>query len=159
MDFNKFTIKAQEAVQAAHNMAVELDHQAVECGHILKGIMATDENVLPFIFKKLSVNEEHLKQALDKIVEGYPVVKGGEKYISRTANESLVKAQAAARELKDEYITLEHLFMWIFRSNDAVGRMLKDAGISEKELKSAILELRKGEPVKSQRAEETYNAL
>jgi ATP-dependent Clp protease ATP-binding subunit ClpB len=159
MDFNKFTIKAQEAVQRAQQFAVERDHQAIECGHLMKGVMEVDQNVLPFIFKKLSVNGDHLKAALEGIVKGYPVVTGGDKYLSSKANEVLVKSQAAAKKSGDEYVTLEHLLIGLYKSDDPVGRMLKDAGINESELNAAIQELRKGEAVKSQSAEDNYNAL
>jgi ATP-dependent Clp protease ATP-binding subunit ClpB len=159
MDFNKFTIKAQEAIQRAQQLVVERDHQAIECGHLMKGVMEVDQNVLPFIFKKLSVNGDHLKAALEGIVKGYPVVTGGEKYLSARANEVLVKSQAAAKKSGDEYVSLEHLLIGLYKSDDPVGRMLKDAGINEGELSAAIQELRKGEAVKSQSAEDNYNAL
>jgi ATP-dependent Clp protease ATP-binding subunit ClpB len=159
MDFNKFTIKAQEAIQRAQQLAVERDHQAIECGHLMKGVMEVDQNVLPFIFKKLSVNGDHLKAALEGIIKGYPVVTGGDKYLSAKANEVLVKSQAAAKKSGDEYVTLEHLLIGLYKSDDPVGRMLKDAGINEGELNAAISELRKGEAVKSQSAEDNYNAL
>ncbi len=159
MDFNKFTIKAQEAIQRAKQIAVERDHQAIECGHLLKGVMEVDENVLPFIFKKLSVNGSHLEASLNGIMDGYAVVTGGEKYLSPAANEVLVKSQAVAKSSGDEYVTLEHLLLGMFKTNDPVGRLLKDAGINEKELNAAVKELRKGEPVRSQSAEDQYNAL
>lgn len=159
MDFNKFTIKAQEAVQRAQQIAMEKNHQSIECGHLLRGIMEVDENVLPYIFRKLSVNSAHMEGALNRIIDGYPVVQGGEKYLSRSANEALVKAQSDAKKWGDEYVTLEHLVMGLFKTDDPVGRMLKDAGIVEKDLHAAITELRKGESVKSQSAEENYQAL
>ncbi|MEX0988070.1 MAG: ATP-dependent chaperone ClpB [Bacteroidales bacterium] len=159
MDFNKFTLKAQEAVQRAQQTAIEHDHQAIECGHLLKGVMEVDENVLPYIFKKLSVNGSQAEAALDKIIDGYPVVTGGEKYLSGSANEALVKAQAEAKKTGDEFVTLEHLLMGMYKTKDPVGRMLRDAGINESDLNSAIHELRKGEKVKSQSAEDNYNSL
>jgi ATP-dependent Clp protease ATP-binding subunit ClpB len=159
MDFKKFTIKAQEAIQRAQQIAIEHDHQAIECGHIMKGVMEVDENVLPFIFRKLSVNGAQMEAALDNMIKRYPKVTGGEKYLSSAANEALVKAEAAAKKTGDEFVTLEHLVTGLFKTNDPVGRMLKDAGINESDLNSAIYELRKGEKVKSQSAEETYNAL
>ncbi|MDA3823772.1 MAG: ATP-dependent chaperone ClpB [Bacteroidales bacterium] len=159
MDFNKFTIKAQEAIQRAQQIVIENDHQAIECGHIMKGILTVDENVLPFIFKKLSINAVHMEAALEEIIKSYPVVKGGEKYLSSTANEAIVKAEAAGKKAGDDYVTLENLLIGIFKTHDPVGRMLKDAGINEAELNSAISELRKGERVQSQSAEENYNAL
>lgn len=159
MDFNKFTIKAQEAVQRAQQIAVEHNHQAIECGHLLKGVMEVDEHVLPFLFKKLSVNAQQLEAALNSVIKGYPVVTGGEKYLSAAANEVLVKSQAAAKKAGDEFVTLEHLLLGLFRTNDPVGRLLKDAGVSENELTAAVRELRKGEAVKSKSAEDNYNAL
>ncbi len=159
MDFKKFTIKAQEAIQRAQQIAIERDHQAIECGHLLKGVIETDEHILPFIYKKLSINGSQLEAALDKIIEGYPVVTGGEKYLSGKANEALVKAQASAKKTGDEFVALEHLVLGLLQASDPVAQMLKDAGISEKELNSAIYELRKGEKVQSQSAEDQYNAL
>ena len=159
MDFKKFTIKAQEAIQRAQQIAVENDHQAIECGHLLQGLMEVDENVLPFIFKKLSINGDQLQDALDKIIGAYPIVKGGEKYLSGAANESLVKAQLAAKKAGDEFVTLEHLLIGLYRTNDPVGRMLKDSGINDNDLQAAIAELRKGQPIRSQSAEDTYNSL
>ncbi|MCF8226091.1 MAG: ATP-dependent chaperone ClpB [Bacteroidales bacterium] len=159
MDFSKFTIKAQEAIQRAQQLAMENDHQAIECGHLMKGVMEIDEHVLPFIFKKLSVNTTHLSAALDKVIGTYAVVEGGEKYLSQKASEALLKAQTAAKKSNDEFVTLEHLVIGLFNTDDPVGRMLKDAGINEKDLSAAINELRKGEKVQSQSAEDNYNAL
>ena len=159
MDFKKFTIKAQEAIQRAQQIAIEREHQANKGGHLMKGVTEVDENVLPYLYKKLSVNGTQMEAALDRIIEGYPNVTGGEKYLSTAANEALVKSEAAAKKAGDEFVTLEHLVIGLFKTNDPVGRMLKDAGINESDLNAAIYELRKGEKVKSQSAEETYNAL
>lgn len=159
MNFEKFTIKAQEAIQSAQGFAAENDHQAIEAGHILKGIIEVDENVLPFIFKKLSIHEENIKAALEQIIMKYPKVSGGDKYLSSEAADVLSKAQKALKEFEDDYVTLEHLLLGIIRSKDPVGQMLKDAGLNEKDLISAIRELRKGSRVNSQGAEDTYQAL
>ena len=159
MNFEKFTIKAQEAIQSAQGFAAENDHQAIEAGHILKGIIEVDENVLPFIFKKLSIHEENIKAALEQIIMKYPKVSGGDKYLSSEAADVLSKAQKALKEFEDDYVTLEHLLLGIIRSKDPVGQMLKDAGLNEKDLISAIRELRKGSRVNSQGAEDTYRAL
>jgi len=159
MDLNKFTIKAQEAIQRAQQLAMEKNHQAIECGHLLKGIMEIDENVLPFIFKKLAINYQNVSVALDRMIGSYTKVEGAELYLSREANEVLIKARSALKEFGDEYVTLEHLLLGIIRSKDQTGKMLKDAGLTEKDLVSAIKELRKGASVKSQSAEDTYNAL
>ncbi|MCH5685489.1 hypothetical protein LWM68_15240 [Niabella sp. W65] len=97
MQLDKFTIKSQEAIQRAQQLAMENEHQAIECGHMLKGIMEVDENVIPFIFKKLSINHQHVTAALDSIVTGYAKVSGGQQYLSHTANEALTKAQSAAK--------------------------------------------------------------
>ena len=159
MNLDKLTIKAQQAVQAAQQLAAERENQAIENGHLLKGILEADDSVLPYLLKKLGVNTDIIKQALDKIVEGYPKVSGGQQFLSRYGQDALNKAIKAAKDMKDEYVSIEHLILGILASGDSVAQMLKDAGVSEKELKSAILELRKGERVTSASAEETYNSL
>ncbi len=159
MDFEKLTIKAQEAVQKAQEIAMENEHQAIECAHLLKGIFLVDENVLPFIMKKLSINYQHIEAALDQMIKQYSKVSGGDKYLSREAGDALNKAQAALKEFGDEYIALEHLLLGILRSSNQVSRMLKDAGMNEKEVIKAIRALRKGTRVSSKSAEDTYNAL
>jgi ATP-dependent Clp protease ATP-binding subunit ClpB len=159
MEFEKYTIKSQEAVQKAQQLAAENEHQAIECAHLLKGIIMVDENVLPFILKKLSINFQHVDAALDRMIEGFPKVSGGDKYLSREAAEALDKAQASLRELGDTYVALEHILLGILRSGSQVARMLKDAGMNEKDLLEAIRALRKGARVDSHSSEETYNAL
>jgi len=159
MEFEKYTIKSQEAVQKAQQLAAENEHQAIECAHLLKGIILVDENVLPFILKKLSINHQHVDAALDGMIKSFPRVSGGDKYLSREATDALNKAQASLREFGDEYLALEHILLGIVRSNSQVSRMLKDAGMNEKDLVEAIRALRKGSRVNSHSAEETYNAL
>ncbi|GAB4246402.1 MAG: ATP-dependent chaperone ClpB [Ekhidna sp.] len=159
MQLDKFTIKSQEAIQRAQQLAMEKEHQSIECGHLLQGIMEVDENVLPFIFKKLAINEENVSAALDRIVSGYAKVSGGQQYLSRTANEALAKAQSAAKDMKDEYTSLEHLIMGLMKVNDPVSSLLKDSGLNEKDLAAAVTELRKGGRVTSHSAEDTYNSL
>jgi ATP-dependent Clp protease ATP-binding subunit ClpB len=159
MDFEKLTIKAQEAVQKAQQLAMEKQHQSIECGHLMKGIMLVDENVLPFIFKKLSVNHVNVEAALDRIIEEYSRVEGGEQYLSKNAGQALNRAHFALKEFGDDYVALEHLILGILRSGDPVSRMLKDAGLGEKELVDAIRALRKGSKVHTRSAEETYRAL
>jgi len=159
MEFEKYTIKSQEALQKARQLAVENGHQAIECAHLLKGIIMADENVLPFILKKLSINFQHVDAALDQMIQSYPKVSGGDKYLSREATEALNKAQASLKEFGDEYVALEHILLGILRSGSQVSRMLKDAGMNEKELLEAIRALRKGARVDSHSSEETYNAL
>ncbi len=159
MQLDKFTIKSQEAIQRAQQLAMENEHQAIECGHLLKGIMEVDENVLPFIFKKLSVNNQNVSAALNSIVSGYARVSGDQKYLSQTAKEALTKAQSAAKSMKDDYVSLEHIIMGLMKVNDPVSSLLKDSGLNEKDLASAIKELRKGGRVTSHSAEDTYNSL
>ena len=159
MQLDKFTIKTQEAIQQAQQMAMEKENQTIECGHLLTGMFAVDENVIPFLFKKLAINLENVKAALDRIVNGYPKVSGGKLYIGNTANEALSKAQTVMKEYGDEYVSIEHLLIGLLKVKDAVAQLLKDSGLKENELKKAIQELRKGEKVTSQNAEETYNAL
>ena len=159
MQLDKFTIKSQEAIERAQQLALEMEHQSIECGHILKGIMEVDENVLPFLFKKLSINEQAVSAALVSIFKGYPKVMGGQQYLSRTANEALMQAQNAIKDFQDEFVSLEHIVIGLLKVNDPVSNMLKDSGLNEKDLRTAILELRKGGRVTSKSAEETYNSL
>ncbi len=159
MNLNNFTIKSQEAIQQAQQIATGLGQQSIETGHILKGILAVDENVTPFILQKLGVNISNLKLALDKIVEGYPKVSGGAQHLSPNGQKALQKATLLLKEFKDEYVTIEHLLLGLLNAGDTIAQLLKDSGVKEKELKSAIKELRKGENVTSQSQEEQYNAL
>ena len=159
MDFEKLTIKAQEAVQRAQQIALENEHPQIECSHILKGVFSVDEHVLPFIFKKLAVNAGHVESALDRIIALYPKATGGEQYLSKEAGVAMNRAQSSLKEFGDEYIALEHLLLGILRSGDQVGRMLKDAGLTEKELVEAIKVLHKDSKVQTRSAEDTYRAL
>ena len=159
MNLNNFTIKSQEAIQQAMQIATINGNQAIENGHILKAILEVDENVTPFILKKLGVNQQNFSKTVDAIVTSYPKVSGGEPYFSRNANQTVAKATNYLTEFKDEYVSIEHLLLGVLASGDAISQLLKDNGIKEKELKAAIIELRKGSNVTSQSAEETYNAL
>jgi len=159
MNFKNFTIKSQEAVQQAQQIAMSKQHQAIENGHLLQAILEVDENVTPFILKKTGANLEMLMQALERIVNSYPSVSGGDQYLSRKTNESLNYANSYLKEFGDEYVSIEHLLLGLLKSGDQVAQLLKDNGLSEKDLKTAINELRKGEKVTSQTAEETYNSL
>ncbi|MEO8761775.1 MAG: ATP-dependent chaperone ClpB [Bacteroidia bacterium] len=159
MNFNNFTIKSQEAVQEAVTMATMNGQQAIENGHILKSILQVDESVTPFILKKLGINEQVFSKTLDSIVNSYPKVSGGQPYLSNSANQTIAKATSYLTEFKDEFVSIEHLLLGILASGDAVSKMMKDLGVTEKDLKSVIVELRKGERVTSQSQEETYNSL
>jgi ATP-dependent Clp protease ATP-binding subunit ClpB len=159
MNFNNFTIKSQEAVQKATEIAAAKQHQAIETSHLLKGMLMVDENVVPYLLKKLNVNLDIFTKALDHIIDSYPKVSGGEQYLSGDANKALQKAAALAQEFKDEFVSIEHLLLGILEVNDSTSKLLKDNGVTEKELKAAIRQLRKGSVVNSQTAEETYNSL
>ncbi len=159
MNLNNFTIKSQEAVQQAVQLATVNGQQAIENGHILKGILEVDENVTPFILKKLNVNTALFSKTLDKIVESYPKVSGGQPYLSNTANQAVAKASTYLKEFGDEYVSIEHLLLAILSTKDTISQLMKDNGVNEKDMKAAINELRKGSKVTSQSAEETYNAL
>jgi ATP-dependent Clp protease ATP-binding subunit ClpB len=159
MNFNQFTLKAQEAVQQAQQLATQNGQQAIETGHLLKGVLEVDENVLPFLLKKLSVNTPALVLALDSITKGYPKVSGGSPYLSNPAQAALTKATSLMQEMKDEFVSIEHLALGILSGNDAVSRLMKDSGLNEKDFRAAVAELRKGARVTSQTSEETYNAL
>ena len=159
MNFNKFTIKSQEVVQQAQQIAQSLEHQQIENSHILKAIFEVDENVTPFIFKKNGVNTDLVKQLIDKTLESYAKVQGGDIMLSRNASVMLTNAQNEASKLKDEYVSIEHLLLSLLKTNDTSSQILKDQGITEKGLLVAIDELRKGTKVTSQSAEETYNSL
>ncbi len=160
MNFNKFTIKSQEAIQKGQQIAQNLNHQQIENSHILKAIFEVDENVTPFILKKLGVNIELLKSLVDKTIESYSkVTGGGETTLSRNASKMLTTATNEANDLKDEFVSIEHLLLAILKTKDTTSQILKDQGVSENDLKAAITELRKGSNVTSQSAEETYNSL
>ena len=159
MNFNKFTIKSQEAVQEGQQIAQSLEHQQIENAHILKGIFEVDENVTPFILKKLGVNIDLLKSLIDKVIESYPKVSGGETMLSRDASKMLNNASNEAKKMNDEYVSIEHLLLAILNAKDTTSQLLKDQGVTEKHLKAAIEELRQGSNVTSQSAEETYNSL
>ncbi|HPY60647.1 MAG TPA: ATP-dependent chaperone ClpB [Methanospirillum sp.] len=159
MNFNNFTLKSQESVQKAMDIAVGKQNQAIETVHILKGMLISDENVIPYLLKKLNVNLERLNQVLDRNIDDLPKITGGEPYLSASASKAMQKAGAYAQEFKDDFISIEHLLLGILSVNDSTSRILKDNGVSEKDLKSAIRILRKGSSVTSQTAEETYNAL
>lgn len=159
MNLNQFTIKSQDAIQRAQQIAMQLGNQAIEAGHMMKGILETDQNVAPYIFKKLGVNAARIEETLDSILRSYPKISGGEIYLSKESNEVIQKAMLAIKEFKDEYVSIEHLLIGILKSKSAVSQMLKDSGIDEKTLLTAIKELRGGERVTSASQEDTYQSL
>jgi ATP-dependent Clp protease ATP-binding subunit ClpB len=159
MNINKFTIKSQEAIQLSQQLVQSLGQQQIENEHILKAIFEVDENVAPFILKKLNVNVPLFLQILDSTIQSFPKVTGGEIQLSRIANTTLNESEIIAKKMNDEYVSVEHLILAIFDSKSKVAQILKDQGVTGKGLKAAIEELRKGERVTSASAEETYNSL
>jgi ATP-dependent Clp protease ATP-binding subunit ClpB len=159
MNLNNFTIKAQEAVQHASQIAQGNNQQAIETGHILKGLTHSAENVMEFLLKKLGVDTTIFQQALDKIIESYPKVSGGDQYLSSAANRVLQKALALAQEMGDQFVSVEHILLAMLDANDSASRLMKDNGITKKDLQKAIEELRKGSKVDSQTAEDKFNSL
>ena len=159
MNFNNFTIKSQEAVQEAINLAQSRGQQAIETAHILYGVMKVGENVTNFIFQKLGLNGQQIALVLDKQIDSFPKVSGGEPYLSREANEVFQKATQYSKEMGDEFVSLEHLLLALLTVKSTVSTILKDAGMTEKELRGAINELRKGEKVTSQSSEDNYQSL
>ena len=159
MNLNNFTIKSQEVIQQAQNLAMESGHQSIETGHIMATMMDVDENVVPYILKKLNVNVGMFDQKLKEVLNQYPKVSGGSQYLSQDANQAIQKATSLLKEFKDDFVSLEHLFLGILSGKDKVASLLKELGVTEKESRAAILELRKGSRVTSASAEDTYNSL
>ena len=159
MNFNNFTIKAQEAVQKAQEIAEAGQNQAIDTAHLLKGMLIEDENVVGFLLKKLNVNLDRLNTRLDELISKYPKVAGGSPYLSNDANNALQKALAYMKEFKDEFVSVEHILLGLLAGKDEVANALRENGVTEKELKKAIEQLRGGARVTDQSAEAKYNAL
>ena len=159
MNFNNFTIKSQEAVQEAVNLVQSRGQQAIEPVHIMQGVMKVGENVTNFIFQKLGMNGQQVALVVDKQIDSLPKVSGGEPYLSRESNEVLQKATQYSKEMGDEFVSLEPIILALLTVKSTVSTILKDAGMTEKELRNAISELRKGEKVTSQSSEDTYQSL
>lgn len=159
MNPNKLTIKSQEAIQMAQQLTQEAGQQLIENEHVFKAITKVDENVLPFIFKKLNVNLKLVEQLIDSQISSFPKVDGGDLQLSREANKMLNNAMSLATKMGDEFVSIEHLLISIFNSSSKTAQILKDQGVNKKQLEAAIEELRNGDKVTSQSAEETYNSL
>ena len=159
MTFDKFTIKGQEAVREAVNIVQTNGQQTVEPEHLLAGILKAGENVTNFIFQKTGINSRHLGQILENQIASRPKVQGGEPYLSRETNEVLTRAMDIATKAGDEFVSIEPMLMALLTVNSTASKILKDAGMTEKELNAAISELRQGERVTSQNSEDTYQAL
>ncbi|MDX9880851.1 MAG: ATP-dependent chaperone ClpB [Prolixibacteraceae bacterium] len=159
MNFNNFTIKSQEAVQQAFVVAQGNTQQAIETGHLLKGLLQAAENTTGFLLKKLGVNVSMLQQALDKIIDSYPKVTGAEPYLSNDANRSLQKSIGIAQKMGDQFVSVEHILLALLETGGTVSSLLKNSGVAQKELEAAIQELRKGAKADSQTAEDKFNSL
>ena len=159
MNFDQFTIKSQEAIQKSQEMAAQNGQQAIESIHLLKGILTVDENATPFLLKKLEVNFPVFTQAVDKIIQSLPKVSGGEPYFANDTRDVLQNAQKYLKEFGDQFISVEHLLLAILDGKSSASQLLKDNGVTKKELIAAIKALRKGGTVNSPSAEEQYNAL
>jgi len=159
MNFNNYTIKSQEIIQKSQSLAQEFSHSQIENEHIFKAIILIDENVIPFLLKKTNINEDLVKKILDKELESFVKVSGAELSLTRETIKTLNEASIIAKKMSDEFVSVEHIVMAIFKSKSKIAQVLKDQGMTQKDLKAAINELRKGNRVTSQNAEETYNSL
>ena len=159
MNLNQFTIKSQEAIQQAQQLALGMGNQAIETGHLMKAILMNDKNVTPYIFKKLDLDQGRIEQLVESILTSYPKISGGDQYLSKKANEVIQKSIQSLKEFKDEFVSIEHLIIGILRTKDQISDMLKDAGMTEKELLKAVEELRGGSRVTSSGQEDTYQSL
>jgi ATP-dependent Clp protease ATP-binding subunit ClpB len=159
MNFDNFTIRSQEAVQQAFMIARDHQHQAVETGHLLHSLLNSEDSVARHLMSKSGINTTDLDRILDRIIESYPKVTGGEQYLSQAASKVLQKSTDLSKDMQDQFVTVEHILLALSTSGDQIGKMLRDSGISEKDLKSSIQALRKGSKVNSQSAEDTYNSL
>jgi ATP-dependent Clp protease ATP-binding subunit ClpB len=159
MNLNNFTLKAQEAVQKAFNIAAAKGHQAVECAHLLKGIISEAESVTDFLFGKMGVNKANLSRGIEKLIDSYPKVSGAEAYVSASLSDAIRKANGFASGMKDKFVTAEHLLMGILETNDKASKLLKDNGVTMAGLKASVDELRKGASVDSQTADDTFDSL
>jgi ATP-dependent Clp protease ATP-binding subunit ClpB len=159
MNLNNFTLKAQESVQKAFDIAGAKGQQAVECAHILMGVMSEAESMTDFIFGKMGVNVGSLTKEIERLVDSYPKVSGADSYVSSTVSEAFRKANDNASRMKDKFVSSEHLLMGILDTDDRTAHILKDHGVTMKELIAAVSELRKGATVESQTSEDTFNSL
>ena len=159
MNFNNFTIKSQEAVQGAINLVQRYGQQQIEPAHIMSAVMDVGENVVNFIFQKLGMNKQNISAQIEREIASYPKVSGGESYLSRSSNDVFMKATEYMTEMKDEYVTLEHIILALLTVKSKVSEILKNEGMTEKELRMAINELRNGNKVTSQSSEDSYQSL
>jgi ATP-dependent Clp protease ATP-binding subunit ClpB len=159
MNFNNFTIKAQEVVEHSVELVRRKNQQIIEPAHLMKSILEESESIVQFLFQKIGVNTQHFTTILDKEIDSYPKVSGGEPYLGREVNAVLQKAIDISSQLGDQYVSVEPIILALFKEKSSVSTMMRDAGVTEKDLTSAINELRKGNKVTSQSAEDTYQSL
>ncbi|MEQ8359103.1 MAG: ATP-dependent chaperone ClpB [Cytophagales bacterium] len=159
MNFKNYTIKAQEALSKATEIAAEHTHQAIEPAHLLLGVISSEENISSFIFKKAEVDKNTFLQEIDKIIESYPSVDGGSPYLSNNSAACLQSATKISKSLKDEFVTVEHILIALASGSDEISKLMKSFGLTEKTLKKVVQELRGGDTVKDQNAESKYQSL
>ena len=159
MDFNKFTLKAQEAIQQAQTIAEGYGHGTIENAHLLKGMMEVDQDVIPYLLNKLNANSKNIEQVVERIIQGLPKVTGGQLHLSQHANKTLTASVNEMKNFKDEFVSIEVILYTLIDANDAIGQVLKDNKITQKNLKEAIMDLRNGQNVTSNSQEGTYKSL
>jgi len=159
MDLKKFTIKSQEAIQKAQELATVQQNQSIETGHLLKAMIQTDESVLSFLFSKLNMNQARIEQSLDAIIQSYPKVEGGDIYLGRQTQQVLLNAQSYLKDFNDDYVSVDHILLALLKNKDSVSSLLKDAGMNEDGLKKAIQELRGGNRITTDSAEQQHQSL
>lgn len=156
---NNFTIKSQEAVQKAQELAIQAENQAIDTAHLLKGLFIVDEDIISYALKKVNANTKRIESTLDQMLSSLPKVSGGDQYLSKDAQSALVKASTYLKDFNDEFVTIEHIFLALMDGKDSLANMLKDAGVRTKDIKKAFFELRGGSTASSQSAEGQYNSL
>ncbi len=159
MNFNNYTIKSQEALQKATEIASGSGQQVIETGHLMKAILVSDENLISFLLKKLGATRQLLDSKLDELINTYPKVSGGQPYLSSQAHQALQKAEKYLKDFGDEYVAVEHIILGLLAGGDKTAQVLKDVGFEEKPLIKAIKELRGGDKVTDQNAESKYRSL
>ena len=159
MNLNNLTIKSQQALQNASELAAANNHQSVDTAHLLKAMLNADDHVISFLFGKTGINPDNLNKTVDAVLQSFPRVSGGEQYLSNTLSKAIQKSGSAAKEMNDEYISVEHLLLGLLSAGDQVADMLSRSGLNQKDLKAAIAELRKGAKVNSASADDSFNAL
>ena len=159
MNLNNFTLKSQEVVQTAQQLTQQLGHQQIENEHLFKALLTVDDNVLPFVFKKLQVNFSLLENLTDSALKSLPKVTGGDIVLSPDASKTLINAVNISKASKDEFVATQHLLLALFDSKGSIGKILKDQGVTRKNLEATLAELQKGEKITSASAEDQYNAL